>query len=365
MPENETLNDETEELEEFLDETEDPSDYELTTAELEIDEEIKKDIEDVDKMIDEYISDDNSKPLDSLGLYLSSIGSIPLLTQEEELNYAKQVKQGLNLENDLNENMLNLSDIERQKIINNAAYAKKQLVERNLRLVVPIAKHYKGVGLPLLDAIQEGNLGLMKAVDKFDPDKGFRFSTYATWWIRRSVTRGIFEKSRLIQLPVHVGELLNKIKLAKANFISEYSYEPSDEELANFMDIPVAKIRQCAIHSQDLISLDLQINNDDSKSDTDLYEVLEDKQTLSPEKNAMYNALAETLDKALNELKPRDADIVRRYFGLAPYERHMTLEQIGKIYNITRERVRQINEKSLERLLKYDRKYQLSDFKNM
>lgn len=315
---------------EETDDSEEPSLDDLADIELNKEAEIDEKI---------YEESSDSMSLDSLSVYLKSIGDIPLLTKDEEIMYATRLYE-------------NPED----------SIARKVLIERNLKLVVSIAKHYNNGKLNMLDLIQNGNLGLMKATEHFDITKGFRFSTYATWWIKQSITRSIAEQSRVIRLPVHLNETFNKINIAIRNYIATYSHEPSDEELAIYMDIPINKIKNFKKYGQDLLSLDTTLSQNNEDSDTNFYNILEDTNTKSPEESSLENARQNAIDNALSNLTDKEADIIKRYFGLYPYEHQSTLDDIGKVYGITRERVRQIKKKALLKLKNGDRKYRLSDF---
>ncbi len=283
---------------------------------------------------DAPVSSDEFDYIDNVKIYLRDIGQSPLLSSEEEMNLAESCLKG-------------------------DQYAKDKLVTANLRLVVSIAKKYNGKGMQFLDLIQEGNVGLMKAVEKFDPSKGFKFSTYATWWIRQAITRAIADQSRTIRLPVHMAEMLTKIKKTKAEIINETGQEPADEEVAERLEIPVEKLHEIMNFSQDLISLSTPVGDEDD-STLDMY--IPDSTALSPSEAAAQELLREQLDEALSTLTPREAEVIRRRYGLPPNDRSYTLEDVGKILHVTRERVRQIEAKALRKLRHPSRSKYLRDY---
>ena len=270
---------------------------------------------------------------DPVRMYLKEIGKVPLLSADEEKVLAERIAEG---------------DIE----------AKKRLSEANLRLVVSIAKKYLGRGMPLLDLIQECNLGLIKAVDKFDHTKGFKFSTYATWWIRQSITRAIADQSRIIRLPVHMSEFISRIKKASSQLLSEMGREPSPEEIAEKLDMPVDKVREVMRTSMDPISLDTPIGEEE---DSHLGDFIPDDGALSPDEAAANAMLREQLDNVLDTLSPREVQIIRLRFGLEDGHYH-TLEDVGQRFNVTRERIRQIEAKALRKLRHPSRSKKLKDF---
>lgn len=258
---------------------------------------------------------------DSIRMYLNEIGRFPLIDAEEEVRLGRLIKKG-----DQN--------------------ARKKLAEANLRLVVSIAKKYMGRGLGLLDLIQEGNVGLFRAVDKFDPEKGFKFSTYATWWIRQGVTRAIADQARTIRVPVHMVETINRFTHTFRRLTQELAREPLMEELALELDMDIRKVRQIMRISQDILSLDSPVGGEE---DTTLGDFVEDDKYLTPDKNANLILLKENLYEMLDFLTPRERKIIIMRFGLDGGEIH-TLEEVGKEFGVTRERVRQIEAKTLEKL---------------
>ena len=270
---------------------------------------------------------------DPVRMYLKEIGNVPLLTTEQEVELAKKVKNG---------------DEE----------AKKALTEANLRLVVSIAKKYVGRGMPFLDLIQEGNMGLMKAVDKFDYTKGYKFSTYATWWIRQAITRGIADTGRTIRVPVHMVETINKTLRMTRALLQELGREPSAEEVAERLNVPVARVREVLKISRDPVSLDTPIGEED---DSHLGDFIEDDSALSPADSAAFSMLKEELGAALESLTERERQVVRLRFGLED-GRARTLEEVGKEFNVTRERIRQIEAKALRKLRHPSRSKRLKDF---
>ncbi|HPL01500.1 MAG TPA: RNA polymerase sigma factor RpoD [bacterium] len=260
---------------------------------------------------------------DSVRMYLREIGRIPLLKTEDEIRLAKRIEKGDQL-------------------------AKRQLAEANLRLVVSIAKKYIGRGLSLLDAIQEGNTGLMRAVEKFDYKKGYKFSTYATWWIRQAITRAIADQARTIRIPVHMIETINKLIRVQRQLVQDLGREPTPEEIAQEMGIEVEKVEHIIKISQETVSLESPVGEE---SDSKLGDFIEDDKNLSPEENAIYQLLKEDVDRFLQVLAPREQKVLKMRFGLETGRTH-TLEEVGKEFGVTRERIRQIEAKALQKLKK-------------
>ena len=270
---------------------------------------------------------------DPVRMYLKEIGNVPLLTTEQEVELAKRVEAG---------------DEE----------AKKQLTEANLRLVVSIAKKSVGRGMPFLDLIQEGNMGLMKAVDKFDYTKGYKFSTYATWWIRQAITRGIADTGRTIRVPVHMVETINKTLRMTRTLLQELGREPTPEEVAERLNVSVSRVREVLKISRDPVSLDTPIGEED---DSHLGDFIEDDSALSPADSAAFSMLRAELATALESLTDRERQVVKLRFGLED-GRARTLEEVGKEFNVTRERIRQIEAKALRKLRHPSRSKRLKDF---
>ena len=258
---------------------------------------------------------------DPVKIYLKEIGRVPLLTSDEESELARRILDG---------------DEE----------ASQRLVEANLRLVVSIAKRYLGRGMQFLDLIQEGNLGLMKAVEKFDHTKGFKFSTYATWWIRQAITRAIADQARTIRIPVHMGETINKIKKASSQLLHENGHEPTVEEIADYLNTPIDKIREAMRASQEPVSLETPIGEEE---DSHLGDFIPDESALTPQEAAAQAMLKEQLDSVLATLTPREEKVLKLRFGLED-GRPRTLEEVGDEFEVTRERIRQIEAKALRKL---------------
>jgi RNA polymerase primary sigma factor len=271
---------------------------------------------------------------DSVRLYLREIGKIPLLNAEEELTLAKRVVAG---DKD----------------------AKDQMAEANMRLVVSIAKRYVGRGLDLLDLIQEGNTGLLRAVEKFDPDKGFKFSTYATWWIRQAITRAIADQARTIRIPVHMVETINKLLRTQRRLTQEYNREPTNAEIAKEMEIDEAKVEHIMKIKQDISSLDASIRDDEEESV--LADFIEDEDTITPEESATGQLLKEQVKDMLSALTEREQKILKLRFGLEDGKQH-TLEEVGQEFSVTRERIRQIEAKALAKLRKHKDARKLHDY---
>ena len=270
---------------------------------------------------------------DPVRMYLKEIGRISLLSPEEELELSEKVASG-------------------------DEYAKNKLAESNLRLVVSIAKRYVGRGLLFLDLIQEGNIGLMKAVDKFDSDKGYKFSTYATWWIRQAITRALADQARTIRVPVHMVETINKMVRIQRQMTLELNREPSDEEIAKKMGISVDKVREVIKISQEPVSLETPIGEED---DSHLGDFLKDESSLSPEEYTENEILKEEIKEVLQTLQPREQEVLELRFGLIDGTCH-TLEDVGKRFSVTRERIRQIEAKALRKLRHPSRAKKLKDF---
>lgn len=289
--------------------------------------EYEKDKEFYDDILKEISMDDPVK------MYLKDIGKVPLLRPEEETEFAKKMMDG-------------------------DEGAKRILSEANLRLVVSIAKRYMGRGMQFLDLIQEGNLGLMKAVEKFDYQKGFKFSTYATWWIRQAITRAIADQARTIRIPVHMVETINKLVRASRKLLQEKGREPTPEEIAKEMGITEEKVREIQKIAQDPVSLETPIGEED---DSHLYDFIEDEKSTAPTDAVSHNMLREQLLGVLDSLTPREEKVLRLRYGLDD-GRTRTLEEVGKEFNVTRERIRQIEAKALRKLRHPSRSKRLRDY---
>lgn len=261
-------------------------------------------------------------PDSSIKLYMQEMGAIPMLSFEEEKHYAELAAQG-----DQN--------------------AKNKLVESNLRLVVSLAKHYQGCGLSFQDLIQEGNIGLIKAVEKFDVSKGFRFSTYASWWIKQAISRALADQSRTIRVPVHIVENISKVKKAERELMPKLGREPSVEDIAVALNMPVEDVKDIKTYMQDTTSLDIQVGDEDDG--TTIGSFIEDTNFISPIDSMMEKADQETINAVLDTLSSREADILRSRFGIGT-GKPMTLEEIGQVYGLSRERIRQLEAKALRKL---------------
>ena len=302
-------------------------------------DDIEPDAEDLEEVEDISVEDldvDNMEGIsldDPVRMYLREIGKIPLLNYDEELELAKRI----------------LEDDEE---------AKKKLTESNLRLVVSIAKKYVGRGMLFLDLIQEGNMGLIKAVDKFDYTKGFKFSTYATWWIRQAITSAIADQARTIRIPVHMVETINKLIRTSRHLLQQNGREPTPEEIAEEMEIPVEKVLEIQKIAQDPVSLETPIGEED---DSHLGDFIKDDDSPSPQDAASYTMLREQLEEVMKTLTPREAKVLRLRFGLDDGKAR-TLEEVGKQFNVTRERIRQIEAKALRKLRHPSRSKKLKEY---
>ena len=299
------------------------------------------DVEELEKVEDIKVEDINTMNFDGINIddpvrmYLREIGKIPLLSFDEELELAKRV-------------------------INGDEEAKQKLAESNLRLVVSIAKKYVGRGMLFLDLIQEGNMGLIKAVEKFDYTKGYKFSTYATWWIRQAITRAIADQARTIRIPVHMVETINKLIRTSRHLLQQLGREPTPEEIAQEMEIPVEKVMEIQKIAQDPVSLETPIGEED---DSHLGDFIQDEDSPAPQDLAAYTLLKEQLEEVMNTLTPREAKVLKLRFGLED-GRARTLEEVGREFQVTRERIRQIEAKALRKLRHPSRSKKLRDYMN-
>ena len=287
----------------------------------------------------EDIDDSNVKLDDPIRMYLKEIGKIKLLSPEEELEVAKKMVEGSEQEKDA---------------------ARKRMSEANLRLVVSIAKRYVGRGMQLLDLIQEGNLGLMKAVEKFDYTKGYKFSTYATWWIRQSITRAIADQARTIRIPVHMVETINRVLRTSHSRVQKLGREPTTTEIAQELHMEVSKVEEILKIAQEPVSLETPIGEEE---DSHLGDFIQDDEASQPSEEASYTLLREQLEEVLSTLTPREEQVLRMRFGLVDGKPH-TLEEVGKEFDVTRERIRQIESKALRKLRHPSRSKKLRDFLN-
>ncbi|MDO4615548.1 MAG: RNA polymerase sigma factor RpoD [Lachnospiraceae bacterium] len=294
-------------------------------------EDAEIDVEKIDLSVPEGVSIE-----DPVRMYLKEIGKVPLLTAEEEVALSKQMEEGGE----------------------KGQLAQKRLAEANLRLVVSIAKRYVGRGMSFLDLIQEGNLGLIKAVEKYDYRKGFKFSTYATWWIRQAITRAIADQARTIRIPVHMVETINKLIRVSRQLLQELGREPSPEEIAKEMNMPVERVREILKISQEPVSLETPIGEEE---DSHLGDFIQDDNVPVPAEAAATTLLKEQLNEALDTLTDREQQVLRLRFGLDD-GRARTLEEVGKVFNVTRERIRQIEAKALRKLRQPSRSKKLRDY---
>ena len=310
----------------------------LKDDDVDLDEPDIEDLEAMDEVKVEDLDISNMEGInidDPVRMYLREIGRIPLLTYDEELELAKRVLAG---------------DEE----------AKQKLAESNLRLVVSIAKKYVGRGMLFLDLIQEGNMGLIKAVEKFDYTKGYKFSTYATWWIRQAITRAIADQARTIRIPVHMVETINRLIRTSRHLLQQLGREPTPEEIAKEMDIPVEKVMEIQKIAQDPVSLETPIGEED---DSHLGDFIQDEDSPAPHDAASYTLLREQLEEVMSTLTPREAKVLKLRFGLEDGKAR-TLEEVGKEFDVTRERIRQIEAKALRKLRHPSRSKKLRDYMN-
>ena len=330
---------EKEDLLKVPDSLEDIEKLEISDFEDPHDEFVESEIDDSE--VDKLLQTDLLKMAESMDvdepikMYLREIGQIPLLSYEEEIDYA-------------------------QRVLNGEEEAKQKLIESNLRLVVSIAKKHTNRGLKMLDLIQEGNMGLMKAVEKFEYEKGFKFSTYATWWIRQAITRAIADQGRTIRIPVHMIETINKIKKESRIILQETGKEPTAEELAEKLELPVEKVKSILEMNQDPISLETPVG---SEEDSELGDFVEDDKFANPYDATTRVLLKEQLDEVLKTLNEREEMVLRYRYGLDDGSQK-TLEEVGKIFNVTRERIRQIEVKALRKLRHPSRRKKLEDYRS-
>jgi RNA polymerase primary sigma factor len=300
-----------------------PTDSEL----MDLDEQLPAELDEPETFSEETAT------TDPVRMYLKEIGKIPLLSAEEETELAKRVSEG-------DEN------------------AKKRMVEANLRLVVSVAKHYLGRGMQLLDLVQEGNMGLLKAVEKFDHTKGYKFSTYATWWIRQSITRAVADQARTIRIPVHMVETINRVSRTSRALVQELGREPTLAEISQYLGISEDKIAEVMKIAQDPVSLETPVGEED---DSHLGDFIPDSDVKEPAESASYNMLRQQLAEVMDTLSPRECKVLRLRFGLEDGRAH-TLEEVGRQFDVTRERVRQIEAKALRKLRHPSRSKILKDF---
>ena len=308
----------------------------LSKEELDDEEPDVEDLKEVEELKLDEITDTDYEGInvdDPVRMYLREIGRIPLLTYDQELDLAKRI-----LEND--------------------EEARQELAESNLRLVVSIAKKYLGRGMLFLDLIQEGNMGLIKAVEKFDYTKGFKFSTYATWWIRQAITRAIADQARTIRIPVHMVETINKLIRTSRHLLQQLGREPTPEEIAKEMDMPVEKVMEIQKIAQDPVSLETPIGEED---DSHLGDFIPDDESPAPQDSAAYTLLKEQLEEVMQTLTPREAKVLKLRFGLEDGKAR-TLEEVGREFKVTRERIRQIEAKALRKLRHPSRSKRLKDY---
>jgi RNA polymerase primary sigma factor len=287
---------------------------------------------------------------DLVRMYLREIGRVPLLNAAQEVELSKRVEAGLFAEHKLASDQDLKPALRRdlQQLVRDGEAAKQQLVSANLRLVVSVAKKYSGRGMTLLDLVQEGNLGLIRAVEKFDYAKGYKFSTYATWWIRQAIGRALADQARTIRIPVHVVEQINKITRLQRQLVSSLGREPTDEELALELDMPLEQVVELRRYAQDTVSLETTVGDD---GDSVLGDFIEDSDATSPADAASYGAMQDEIDHVLGNLSPREREVMRLRFGLADGKQH-TLAEVGNRLGLTRERIRQIERDTLRELRK-------------
>ena len=340
-----------------------PAESEEEFSEDTVEEVTKEELEDTESLAEGFAIDDPVR------MYLKEIGKVDLLTPDEEVELAKKMQAGMEAKEkikELDERQRNGEQIDEKeyqalrKAIRGGENAKKRLSEANLRLVVSIAKRYVGRGMLFLDLIQEGNLGLLKAGEKFDCTKGFKFSTYATWWIRQAITRAIADQARTIRIPVHMVETINKVIRVSRQLLQELGHDPQPEEIAEEMNMPVERVREILKIAQEPVSLETPIGEEE---DSHLGDFIPDDDALEPAEAASFTLLKEQLVEVLKTLTPREEKVLRLRFGIED-GRTRTLEEVGKEFNVTRERIRQIEAKALRKLRHPSRSKKLKDFLN-
>ncbi len=337
----------------------------------ELPDDVEPPVEDMEELGEEEMVDPNSL-LDTFGtddpvrMYLKEIGKVNLLTSEEEVELAQDMTAGSAAQEQMEELEKAGEEIdpalrqELEAIIRKGERARQRLAEANLRLVVSIAKRYVGRGMQFLDLIQEGNLGLIKAVEKFDFTKGFKFSTYATWWIRQAITRAIADQARTIRIPVHMVETINKVIRVNRQLLQELGHDPTAEETAEEMNMPVERVREILKIAQEPVSLETPIGEEE---DSHLGDFIPDEDASEPAEAASFTLLKEQLVEVLSTLTPREEKVLKLRFGIED-GRTRTLEEVGKEFNVTRERIRQIEAKALRKLRHPSRSKKLKDFLN-
>ncbi len=298
---------------------------------------------------------------DPVRMYLKEIGKVSLLTAQDEVDLAKRIEAGVQATERLKQegDSLSPAEVDRLRWLErDGAMAKRHLVEANLRLVVSIAKRYANRGMALLDLIQEGNLGLIRAVEKFDYTKGFKFSTYATWWIRQAITRAIADQARTIRIPVHMVETINKLVRIQRQLLQDLGREPTAEEIARQMEIPAERVLEIQKISQEPVSLETPVGEEE---DSSLGDFIEDAEAVKPLESASFHLLQRQLETVLHTLSPREKEVIRLRFGLIDGQQR-TLEDVGKRFGVTRERIRQIESKTLSKLRHPSRSQKLRDY---
>ena len=372
MQELETIDLDGEQMDHFYDTMENLG-IELTTEEelLTLTEDVEPPIEEIEELPEEEMVDPNTlvdafSIDDPVRMYLKEIGKVNLLTSDEETDLAMAMTAGNEAQSQLDEMAQSGEALpedvlkELKRLVKKGEAAKQRLAEANLRLVVSIAKRYVGRGMLFLDLIQEGNLGLIKAVEKFDYTKGYKFSTYATWWIRQAITRAIADQARTIRIPVHMVETINKVIRVNRQLLQELGHDPSPEEIAEEMNMPVDKVREILKIAQEPVSLETPIGEEE---DSHLGDFIPDEDASEPSEVASFTLLKEQLVDVLSTLTPREEKVLKLRFGIED-GRTRTLEEVGKEFNVTRERIRQIEAQARRKLRHPSRSKKLKDFLN-